>query len=218
MYDVIVSNPPYSLKWDNTKYKDDDRFCGVLAPNKCMDLAFIQHGLHLLSGVASYIVFPGVLYRGGAEQKIRELFIRNNMLDCVISCPAGCFIGTNIAVVILKFKRYRENKDVFFIDASNYVSQQGKILYFSDNNIEEIKKIVEDRQDIKNVARKVSAEEIEKNNWCLSVNQYVEKEDIKEKIDIVALEKEIEELKQRRRYLEDKLDEMIKNEFGGTAN
>ena len=125
-FELIVSNPPYSIKWsgeDNPILINDPRFspAGVLAPKSKADLAFIMHSLSWLApdGTAAIVCFPGIMYRGGAEQKIRKYLIDNNFIDCIIQLPSNLFFGTSIATCIMVLKKNRNDSKVLFMDASN---------------------------------------------------------------------------------------------------
>lgn len=124
-FEAIVSNPPYSIKWDgdaNPLMINDPRFspAGVLAPKSKADLAFVLHSLSWLAtnGTAAIVCFPGVMYRGGAEQKIRKYLIDNNYVDCVIQLPDNLFFGTSIATCIMVLKKSKSENSTLFIDAS----------------------------------------------------------------------------------------------------
>ena len=216
-FEVIVSNPPYSIKWvgnDNPLLINDPRYspAGVLAPKSKADFAFIMHSLSWLAtnGTASIVCFPGILYRGGAEQKIRRYLVDNNFIDCIIQLPDNLFFGTSIATCIMILKRNKKDNSILFIDASKECVKVTNNNKLTDENIDNIVKIFKDRKDIDYVAKVVSNTEIEENDYNLSVSTYVEKEDTREKIDIVELNKQIEEIVARENTLRAEIDKIIK--------
>ena len=216
-FEVIVSNPPYSIKWagnDNPLLINDPRYspAGVLAPKSKADFAFIMHSLSWLAtnGTASIVCFPGIFYRGGAEQKIRKYLVDNNFIDCIIQLPDNLFFGTSIATCIMVLKKSKKDNSILFIDASKECVKVTNNNKLTDENIEHIVKIFTDRKDIDYVAKLVSNSEIEENDYNLSVSTYVEKEDTREKIDIVELNKQIEEIVAREQVLRDEIDKIVK--------
>lgn len=215
-FEVIVSNPPYSIKWEgdnNPVLINDPRFspAGVLAPKSKADLAFIMHSLSWLAtnGTASIVCFPGVMYRGGAEKKIRQYLIDNNFIDCIIQLPNNLFFGTSIATCIIVLKKNKTDNSTLFIDGSN------ECVKVTNNNKltkENIKKLVDkyiSRKDEDYFARCVSYEEIKENDYNLSVSTYVEPEDTREVIDIIELNKEIEKIVAREQVLRDEIAKII---------
>lgn len=216
-FEVIVSNPPYSIKWagnDNPLLINDPRYspAGVLAPKSKADFAFIMHSLSWLAtnGTASIVCFPGILYRGGAEQKIRKYLVNNNFIDCIIQLPDNLFFGTSIATCIMVLKKSKKDNNILFIDASKECVKVTNNNKLTDENIDNIVKIFTDRKDIDYVAKLVSNTEIGENDYNLSVSTYVEKEDTREKIDIVELNKQIEEIVAREQVLRDEIDKIVK--------
>lgn len=216
-FEVIVSNPPYSIKWagnDNPLLINDPRYsqAGVLAPKSKADFAFIMHSLSWLAtnGTASIVCFPGIFYRGGAEQKIRKYLVDNNFIDCIIQLPDNLFFGTSIATCIMVLKKSKKDNNILFIDASKECVKVTNNNKLTDENIEHIVKIFTDRKDIDYVAKLVSNTEIGENDYNLSVSTYVEKEDTREKIDIVELNKQIEEIVARENTLRAEIDKIIK--------
>lgn len=200
-FEAIVSNPPYSIKWDgdsNPLLINDPRFspAGVLAPKSKADLAFIMHCLSWLAtnGTAAIVCFPGVLYRGGAEQKIRKYLIDNNYVDCVIQLPDNLFYGTSIATCIMVLKKSKSENSTLFIDASRECIKVTNSNKLTDENISKIIEAYESRDDEDYFARLVENEEIIEQDYNLSVSVYVEQEDTREVIDIVKLNTEIEEI------------------------
>ena len=215
-FEVIVSNPPYSVKWagdDNAMLINDPRYspAGVLAPKSKADFAFIKHSLAWLAsnGTASIVCFPGILYRTGAEQKIRKYLIDNNFIDCIIQLPENLFFGTSIATCIMVLKKNKIDNSTLFIDASKEAVKVTNNNRLTNENIENILKIFENREDVQYVSRLVSNKEIAENNYNLSVSTYVEKEDTREVIDIKELNKEIEEIVARENILRDEISKII---------
>ena len=215
-FEVIVSNPPYSIKWtgdDNALLINDPRFspAGVLAPKSKADFAFIMHSLSWLAtnGTAAIVCFPGILYRGGAEQKIRKYLIDNNFIDCIIQLPDNLFFGTSIATCIMVLKKSKKDNSTLFIDVSKECVKVTNNNKLGDKNIENILKLFTDRVDKEYVAKLVPNKEIEENEYNLSVSTYVEKEDTREKIDIVELNKEIDEIVAREQVLRDEIAKII---------
>ena len=215
-FEVIVSNPPYSVKWagdNNAMLINDPRYspAGVLAPKSKADFAFIMHSLAWLAsnGTASIVCFPGILYRTGAEQKIRKYLIDNNFIDCIIQLPENLFFGTSIATCIMVLKKNKIDNSTLFIDASKEAVKVTNNNRLTNENIENILKIFENREDVQYVSRLVSNKEIAENNYNLSVSTYVEKEDTREVIDIKELNKEIEEIVARENILRDEISKII---------
>lgn len=216
-FDAIVSNPPYSIKWAGTDNPDlikDERYspAGVLAPKGKADYAFIMHSLYHLKESGSYygVVFPGVLYRDGAEAKIRKYLIDNNFVKAIIQLPSNLFYGTQISVCIMILSKKKESEGVTFIDASNECIKDGKFNTLTDENINNICSWVNVISRIKYRTQFVTNEEIAKNRYALTVTQYVEKEDKKEKIDIIALNREIRELHARNEANFQKMEECVR--------
>lgn len=216
-FEVIVSNPPYSIKWEgdeNPLLINDPRFApaGVLAPKSKADLAFIMHSLSWLAtnGTASIVCFPGIMYRGGAEQKIRKYLVDNNFVDCVIQLPDNLFFGTSIATCIMVLKKNKSDNKILFIDASKECIKVTNNNRLSDENIENIVDIFTNREDKDYVSKLVDYSEVEENSYNLSVSTYVEQEDTREKIDIVELNKQIEEIVARENQLRKEIDTIIK--------
>lgn len=215
-FEAIVSNPPYSIKWEgdnNPVLINDERFApaGVLAPKSKADLAFVMHALSWLapSGVGAIICFPGIMYRGGAEQKIREYLVEGNFIDTIIQLPSNLFFGTSIATCIMVIKKSKEDKNVLFIDASKEFEKATNNNKLSKENIENIVKAYAERKDIEYFAKFVSLEEIRNEKYNLSVSTYVEQEDTREKIDIVKLNEEIKEIVAREEVLRKEIDKII---------
>ena len=215
-FEVIVSNPPYSIKWagdDNAVLINDPRYspAGVLAPKSKADFAFIMHSLAWLAtnGTASIVCFPGVLYRSGAEQKIRKYLVEHNFIDCIISLPDNLFFGTSIATCIMVLKKSKKDNGILFIDAKKECVKVTNNNKLTDENVEHIVKIFTDRIDIEYVAKLVSKEEIEGNDYNLSVSTYVKKEDTREKIDISELNQTLEEIVAREQELREEIKKIV---------
>lgn len=215
-FEAIVSNPPYSTKWagdDNPILINDTRFspAGVLAPKSKADLAFVMHSLSWLStnGTAAIVCFPGIFYRGGAEQKIRKYLVDNNFIDCIIQLPDNLFFGTSIATCIMVLKKSKNENATLFIDATAECEKVTNNNKLRDKNIENIIKMFTDRADIAHKARLVQNSEIAENDYNLSVSTYIEKEDTRQAIDIKALNKEIAEIVVREQVLREEIDKII---------
>ncbi len=215
-FEVIVSNPPYSIKWegdDNTTLINDPRFspAGVLAPKSKADMAFIMHSLAWLAsnGTAAIVCFPGIMYRGGAEQKIRKYLVDNNYIDCIIQLPSNLFFGTSIATCILVMKKNKTNNKTLFIDASKEFVKVTNNNKLTEQNIKHIVDEFVSRADVEYFARLVDYNEIKEQNYNLSVSTYVEQEDTREKIDIKVLNQQIKEIVAREQVLREEIDEII---------
>lgn len=215
-FELIVSNPPYSIKWkgdDDPILINDPRFspAGVLAPKSKADLAFIMHSLSWLAsnGTAAIVCFPGIMYRGGKEQKIRKYLIDNNFIDCIIQLPSNLFFGTSIANCIMVLKKGKTDNNVLFIDASNECVKVTNNNKLTADNIDHIVEAFVKRSDVEHFTHLASYDEVSKNNYNLSVSTYVEAEDTREKIDIVKLNAEIEEIVAREQVLRDEIAKII---------
>lgn len=221
-FDLIVSNPPFSVPWDGNKNPlliNDPRFspAGVLAPSSKGDMAFIMHSLSWLSsdGAAAIVCFPGIMYRGGAEQKIRKYLIDNNYVDAIIQLPSNLFLNVTISVDIMVIKKNKIDNKFLFIDASNEYVKVTKNNRLSEDNINRIVETVERRSEEKYFSRLVSYDEVVSEKYNLSVSTYVEMEDTREKIDIVKLNAEIKEIVAREQVLRDEIDKIIADIEGG---
>lgn len=215
-FEAIVSNPPYSIKWKgdaNPILINDERFspAGVLAPKSKADLAFIMHSLSWLAtnGIAAIVCFPGVMYRGGAEQKIRKYLIDNNYIECVIQLPDNLFFGTSIATCIMVLKKNKTENNTLFIDASKECVKVTNNNKLTEENIRNILTAYQERKDKAYYATVVSNDKIEDNDYNLSVSSYVEQEDTREKIDIKKLNAEIREIVAREEVLRAEIDKII---------
>lgn len=215
-FEAIVSNPPYSIKWEGDASQiliNDSRFspAGVLAPKSKADLAFIMHSLSWLApnGTAAIVCFPGVMYRSGAEQKIRKYLIDNNYIDCIIQLPDNLFYGTSIATCIMVMKKAKTDNKVLFIDASKEFVKVTNSNKMTEKHINDIVEKFTKRENIEYVSNLVDYEKIVEENYNLSVSTYVEKEDTSEKIDIVELNKEIQRIVAREEELRKEIDKII---------
>lgn len=215
-FDCIVSNPPYSIKWEgdsNPLLINDPRFApaGVLAPKSKADLAFTMHMLHWLStnGTAAIVEFPGVLYRGGAEQKIRKYLVDNNFVDTVIQLPANLFFGVTIATCIIVLKKSKKDNSILFIDASNEFVHEGNKNKLSDDNIARILNAYIERKDEEHFTKLVQNGNIAENEYNISVSSYVESESTSEEINITALNEQITQIVKREEELRAELDKII---------
>ena len=216
-FEVIVSNPPYSIKWkgdDDITLINDPRYApaGVLAPKSKADLAFIMHSLAWLAtnGTASIVCFPGVMYRGGAEKKIRQYLIDNNYVDCVIQLPDNLFFGTSIATCIMVLKKSKNDNSTLFIDASKECVKITNNNKLTPDNIDNIVKLFAERIDVQHLCKLVNNNDIAKSDYNLSVSQYVEQEDTREKVDIVELNSRIEKIVSHENELRTQIDAIIK--------
>lgn len=215
-FDAIVSNPPYSIKWDgdsNPILINDPRFspAGVLAPKSKADLAFTMHMLSWLStsGVAAIVEFPGVLYRGGAEQKIRKYLIDNNYVDAVIQLPPDLFFGTTIATCIIVLKKSKKDNKTLFIDASEEFVRGGNKNKLSDTNRKKILDVFSNRKDVEHFAKLVDNKDITENDYNIAVSSYVEGKDIREIVDIKELNEEIKKIVTKQNKLRIAIDEIV---------
>lgn len=222
-FDAIVSNPPYSIKWDgdaNPLLINDPRFspAGVLAPKSKADLAFTMHMLSWLStsGTAAIVEFPGVLYRGGAEQKIRKYLVDNNYIDTVIQLPPDLFFGTTIATCIIVIKKSKKDNATLFIDASAEFERGGNKNKLSDKNRNRILKAFIDRKNEDHFCQLVKNEAIAENDYNIAVSSYVEQESTVEEVDIEKLNAHIAEIVIRQNKLRTAIDAIVADLEGGT--
>ena len=197
-FDAIVSNPPYSVNWigsDDPTLINDDRFApaGVLAPKSKADFAFVLHALSHLSskGRAAIVCFPGIFYRGGAEQKIRQYLIDNNFVETVISLAPNLFFGTSIAVNILVLSKHKTDNLTQFIDASSLFKKETNNNTLTDDHITRIMEVFDIKTDVDHFAKSIDSDAIAKNDYNLSVSSYVVAEDTREVINITKLNAEL---------------------------
>ncbi|MFI7744070.1 type I restriction-modification system subunit M [Kocuria rhizosphaericola] len=215
-FDAIVSNPPYSINWEgdaNPLLINDERFApaGVLAPKSKADLAFTMHILSWLAvdGTAAIVEFPGVLYRGGAERKIRKYLIDNNYVDAVIQLPPDLFFGTTIGTCTIVLKKSKKDSDVLFVDASAEFKRLGNKNKLLPENQQHIIDTLAAREDADHVAKLVSIEEIAANDYNIAVSSYVELEDTREVVDITVLNAEIDRLVAQQDELRRAINEIV---------
>jgi type I restriction enzyme M protein len=215
-FEAIVSNPPYSINWEgdaNPLLINDERFsaAGVLAPKSKADLAFTLHILHWLAvnGTAAIVEFPGVLYRGGAEQKIRKYLVDNNFVDAVILLPPDLFFGTGIQTAILVLKKSKSDNKVLFINAEKEFGRESTKNILRTEDRAKILETFKSRESIDYYSRLVDHSEIAENDYMLSVTTYVQAEDTREEIDITALNAEIKEIVARQAKLRTQIDEIV---------
>lgn len=215
-FEVIVSNPPYSIKWagdSDPVLINDPRYspAGVLAPKSNADFAFIMHSLSWLAtnGTAAIVCFPGIMYRGGAEQKIRKYLVDNNFIDCIIQLPSNLFFGASIATTIMVLKKSKTSNDVMFIDASKEFVKITNNNKLTEENMQKILDTFAEKKDVEYFSRLVPYSEVVEQEYNLSVSTYVEQEDTREKIDIAKLNAEIKEIVAREQVLRDEIDKII---------
>jgi len=199
-FDAIVSNPPYSINWigsDDPTLINDDRFApaGVLAPKSKADFAFVLHALSYLSskGRSAIVCFPGIFYRGGAEQKIRQYLVDNNYVETVISLAPNLFFGTSIAVNILVLSKHKTENKTQFIDASGegFFKKVTNNNILEDSHIEKIMALFDTKENAAHIAVSIENNKIAENDYNLSVSSYVEAKDTREVIDIAVLNADI---------------------------
>lgn len=215
-FDAIVSNPPYSIRWDgdsNPLLINDPRFspAGVLAPKSKADLAFTMHMLSWLStsGTAAIVEFPGVLYRGGAEQKIRKYLIDNNYIDAVIQLPPDLFFGTGIATCIIVLKKSKKDNKTLFIDASSEFVRGGNKNKLTEANRLRILKTFTERKDIEHFAKIIDNKVIAENDYKIDVSTYVDQKDTREIVNITELNAKIANIVARQNELRTAIDDII---------
>ncbi len=218
-FDAIVSNPPYSVNWvgsDDPTLINDERFApaGVLAPKSKADFAFVLHALSYLSakGRAAIVCFPGIFYRGGAEQKIRKYLVDSNFVETVIALPPNLFFGTSIAVNILVLSKHKADTKTQFIDASgeDFFKKETNNNVLTDEHITRIVGIFNKKEPVQYVAASVDNTQIAENDYNLSVSSYVEAKDTREVIDIVKLNAAVEQTVKRIDVLRKDIDAIIK--------
>lgn len=215
-FELIVSNPPYSIKWagdENPLLINDPRFspAGVLAPKSKADLAFIMHSLAWLAsnGTAAIVCFPGIMYRGGAEQKIRKYLVDNSFIDCIIQLPSNLFFGTSIATCIMVLKKGKTDNKVLFIDASSECIKVTNNNKLTPDNINKIVDTFAQRKEDAHFSHLAEYAEVKENDYNLSVSTYVVPKDTREKIDIVKLNAEIAQIVARENELRAAIDRIV---------
>ncbi|UUD35479.1 type I restriction-modification system subunit M [Mycoplasmopsis caviae] len=223
-FEAIVSNPPYSIKWEgdnNPLLINDERFApaGVLAPKSKADFAFLMHSLHYLkeNGTAAIVIFPGTLYRSGAEAKIRKYLVEQNFVDSIIQLPDDLFFGTSISTCIIVFRKNKNDNNVLFVNASDLFERSGIKNKLTGSNIDKILTYIKDRKDFEGVTKLATYQEIVENNYDLSINTYIKKQEVKEKINIKELNQKIKETVSRIDVLRKEIDKIVE-EIEGMNN
>ena len=217
-FDAIVSNPPYSINWvgsDDPTLINDDRFApaGVLAPKSKADFAFILHSLSYLSGRgrAAIVCFPGIFYRGGAEQKIRKYLVDNNFVETVIALAPNLFYGTSIAVNIMVLSKHKTDTKIQFIDASGeeFYKKETNNNVLTEEHIEAIIQLFANKEDKEYISKSVDNDKVAEENYNLSVSSYVDAKDTREVIDIQALNADIKKTVSNIDRLRTEIDKII---------
>src|SRR6185312_5505223 len=223
-FEAIVSNPPYSIRWDghaNPLLINDPRYApaGVLAPKSKADLAFTMHMLSWLAtnGTAAIVEFPGVLYRGGAEQKIRRYLVENNYVDTVIQLPPDLFFGTTIATCVVVLKKSKVDNCTLFIDASKEFVRQGNKNKLTEANQQRILDAYIARADADHLAKLVENSAIAENGYNIAISSYVAAEDTREAVNIDALNAEIARIVARQAELRQQIDAIVADLEGRAA-
>lgn len=223
-FEAIVSNPPYSIKWDgdaNPLLINDERFtpAGILAPKSKADLAFVMHALSWLAmnGTAAIVCFPGVMYRGGAEQKIRQYLIDNNFIDAVIQLPPDLFFGTTIATCILVLKKNKSDNKTLFIDASAEYLRESAKNKLTNANAKRILDCYAGRETHKYLSRLVEHAEIVENEYNISIGGYVVQKDTRQTVDITELNARIAQIVKRQTELRTQIDAIVADLEGEVA-
>ena len=221
-FDAIVSNPPYSVKWigsDDPTLINDERFApaGVLAPKSKADFAFVLHALNYLSakGRAAIVCFPGIFYRGGAEQKIRQYLVDNNYVETVISLAPNLFFGTTIAVNILVLSKHKTDTTTQFIDASGLFKKETNNNVLLDAHIDQIMAVFDSKANVDHFALSVPFEKVAANDYNLSVSSYVEAKDTREVVNIARLNAELKTTVAKIDQLRKDIDEIVAKIDGG---
>lgn len=221
-FDAIVSNPPYSVRWigsDDPTLINDERFApaGVLAPKSKADFAFVLHALNYLSskGRAAIVCFPGIFYRGGAEQKIRQYLVDNNYVETVISLAPNLFYGTTIAVNILVLSKHKIDTTTQFIDASGLFKKEINNNVLLDRHIDEIMRVFDSKVNMDHFARSVPLEQIAANGYNLSVSSYVEAKDNREAVNVAQLNAELKTTVSKIDQLRAKINAIVVEIEGG---
>lgn len=223
-FDAIVSNPPYSVKWigsDDPTLINDERFApaGVLAPKSKADFAFVLHALSYLSakGRAAIVCFPGIFYRGGVEQKIRQYLVDNNYVETVISLAPNLFFGTTIAVNILVLSKHKTDTAIQFIDASGeeYFKKEANTNILTDEHVEKIMQVFDSKANVEHFAKSVAFDLIQSNDYSLSVSSYIEAKDNREVVEISQLNAELKNTVVKIDQLRKEIDAIVAEIEGG---
>lgn len=201
-FEAVVANPPFSYRWQpKEEMAEDFRFKNYgLAPKSAADFAFLLHGFQFLSddGTMAIILPHGVLFRGGAEEKIRTKLLEDGNIDAIIGLPANLFFSTGIPVCILVLKKCKKYEDVLIINASEYFKKGKRQNELDPENPDHIDKIIETyqyrKEDDKKYSRRVSMEEIKKNGYNLNISRYVSTAPEEEIVDIEEVRQELEKI------------------------
>jgi type I restriction enzyme M protein len=200
-FDAIVANPPFSLRWEpNEAMGEDFRFKSYgLAPKSAADFAFLLHGFHFLAkeGTMAIILPHGVLFRGGAEERIRTKLLKDNHIDTVIGLPSNLFYSTGIPVCILVLKKCKKEDDVLFINASEHFVKGKRQNSLNKDNIKSIVETYKYRQETERYSRKVSMDEIEKNGYNLNISRYVSTAEDEIEIDLDKVNEKLTSINER---------------------
>ncbi|SUP80718.1 type I restriction-modification system subunit M [Yersinia wautersii] len=225
-FDAIVSNPPYSVKWigsEDPTLINDERFApaGVLAPKSKADFAFVLHALSYLSnkGRAAIVCFPGIFYRGGAEQKIRKYLVENNYIETIISLAPNLFYGTTIAVNILVLAKNKKDTTTQFIDASSLFKKEINNNMLLDTHIGQIMQVFDSKENIEHFSLSVPYEKLVTNDYNLSVSSYIEAKNNREVVNLSQLNAELKttvaKIDQLRKGIDSIVDEIDGQELEG---
>jgi type I restriction enzyme M protein len=200
-FDAVVANPPFSLRWEpNDTLAEDFRFKSYgLAPKSAADFAFLLHGFHYLGteGTMAIILPHGVLFRGGAEERIRTKLLKDNNIDTVIGLPSKLFYSTGIPVCILVLKKCKKEDDVLFINASEQYENGKRQNTLGKKHIKAIVETYKYRQETERFSRKVSMEEIEKNGYNLNISRYVSTAEDEVQIDLNEVNERLTSINER---------------------
>ena len=213
-FDAIVANPPFSLRWEpNDTLAEDFRFKSYgLAPKSAADFAFLLHGFHFLGkeGTMAIILPHGVLFRGGAEERIRTKLLKDNNIDTVIGLPSNLFYSTGIPVCILVLKKCKKEDDVLFINAAEHYDKGKRQNTLDEKHIAKIVETYKYRKESERYSRKVSMEEIEKNGYNLNISRYVSTAEPEEQIDLNEVNERLTSINDRIQTNTDKHNEFLR--------
>lgn len=213
-FDAVVANPPFSLKWDpDDETSNDPRFSNYgVAPKSAADFAFLLHGFHYLSGSGTMaIILPhGVLFRGGAEAKIREKLLHDDNIDCIIGLPSNLFYSTGIPVCIIVLKKCRKSSDVLFINAAEQYGKGKKQNVLEDKHINKIVETYRYRTEEERFSRRVSLKEIKENDYNLNITRYVSLAQEEVQIDLKANHDTLKEIEDKIKDSKEKLNMFLK--------
>jgi type I restriction enzyme M protein len=213
-FDAIVANPPFSYRWDPTDAMADDvRFKSHgLAPKSAADFAFLLHGFHFLKdeGVMAIILPHGVLFRGGAEERIRTKLLKDGHIDTVIGLPANLFYSTGIPVCILVLKKCKKPDDVLFINAAEHFEKGKRQNQLKADHIQKISDTYQFRKEEQRYSRRVGMAEIEKNEFNLNISRYISTATAEEEIDLAANHAKLMEIEKEIRAATAKHNEFLK--------